>query len=969
MARANFSASFGFSLRARLAAAVLLLALLLQSLTEALPTQAAPAPQADPQARAAVLLESLTPEERVGQLFLATFSGAVAPPESQIYDLIHNYHIGGVVLRRDMDNFAGQPDTLAAAQSLVRQLQTAEADSALQARPDVTSLEIHTPVYIPLLVALSQEGDGYPNDQLLGVLSPQPNAMTLGATWRTDLARQAGALLGSELAALGVNMLLGPSLDVLENPRSASPGDLGVRSFGGDPYWVAQMGRAYIAGVHTGSGNRVAVVAKHLPGHGDSDRPLDEEVPTIRKSLAQLTQVELPPFFAVTGDAPNAESTADAMLLAHIRYQGFQGNIRITTRPLSFDPQAFSDLMDLPAFSEWRNAGGLIVSDSLGTRAVRRSYDASEQTFNATLAARDAFLAGNDLLYLGNFISTGDPNSYTTIVNTMQFFAQKYREDLAFAELVDQAVLRILTLKYRLYPAFDVERVLPDPAALDSVGDDQQTLFEIARRAATLFSPSMSALADALPEPPGRFEQIVFITDSYTVQQCSQCPPQPQLSANWLSQAALNLYGPAGGNLITAANLSSFSFVQLTRTLDGNIEGTDPLLENLARAEWVVIAIGREDPARPESLALRRLLSERVNLIQNKHVVVFALNAPYFLDATDITKVTAYYGLYGADSEMADVAARLLFKEINPRGASPVSVDGIGYDLIEAMSPNPSREIPMVVTRILPAPTATPTLERTAEAPSPTPAEAPVAPEPPTFQAGDLLSLQAGPILDRNGNHVPDNTPVIFSISLVTEQTTLQRQITGVTFQGMVTTTYSIEDEGTLNISAASGDPPARSQVQQFDVAGINPEGLALQATQTAQSIMATQTAQVAQTPAPTTSSQPSPQPTVRRTDLVDWFLLALISGMAALFAYQTGMNLSQLRWGVRWALTTLIGGLLVGCYLALDLPASREILQFGGKWGLVLAVLAGSLVGWLLGFAWRWLAGRRKPASGRPSR
>src|SRR5690606_3106087 len=99
---------------------------------------------------------------------------------------------------------------------------------------------------------------------------------------------------------------------VLENPRPSSAGDLGVRSFGGDPYWVGQMGQAYIAGVHSGSQNRVAVVAKHLPGHGDADRPLREEVPTIRKSLTQLTQVELPPFFAVTGDAPNADSTADA---------------------------------------------------------------------------------------------------------------------------------------------------------------------------------------------------------------------------------------------------------------------------------------------------------------------------------------------------------------------------------------------------------------------------------------------------------------------------------------------------------------------------------------------------------------------------------------------------------------------------------------------------------------------------------
>ncbi|HRN51399.1 MAG TPA: glycoside hydrolase family 3 N-terminal domain-containing protein [Anaerolineales bacterium] len=939
----------------RLVSAALLLTLLLQTMAAVRPVQAAtayaPSAQADPQAQAAALLQRMSPEERVGQLFLVTFSGASAPAESQIYDLIANYHIGGVVLRRDMDNFVAQPETLTTAHTLIQQLQSAELNSARVDGNELTALD--SPAYVPLLVAISQEGDGYPNDQLLDVFSPQPNAMMLGATWRPALAQQAGSLLGAELSALGVNMLIGPSLDVIETPRPDSLGDLGVRSFGGDSYWVGQMGQAYISGVHIGSQNRVAVVAKHLPGYGDSDRPLDEEVPTIRKSLTQLTEVELPPFFAVTGSASSPEATADAMLLAHIRYQGFQGNIRTTTRPLSFDLQAFNELMALPAFSSWREDGGLIISDSLGTRAVRRSYDASEQTFNATLVARDAFLAGNDLLYLGNFISTGDPNSYTTIVRTAQFFAQKYREDVAFAERVDESVLRILTLKYELYPSFTEAEVLTNVVGLESIGQDRQLIFEIGRRAATLLSPSLSSLADALPEPPGRFEQIVFITDSYTAQQCSQCPPQQEVMVNSFAQAVLSLYGPVAGNQITAANLSSFSFMQLTRTLDGNIEGTDPLLDNLARAEWVVINVTQDSATRPESQALRRLLEERITLLENKKVIVFALNTPYYLDATDVTKVTAYYGLYGENSELAEVAARLLFKEIDPRGASPVSVTGVGYLLEDALTPNPDREIAMQVTRIQPAATSTP--ETTVEADDST------ATESPTYQAGDLLSLQAGPVLDHNGNPVPDNTSVTFTISLITEQTTLQRQITAQTHLGIASTTYSIEDEGTMVLTASSGNPPALALGQQFRVAGINPEGLALQATQTAQSILATQ---AAQTPLPTV--QPPAVDVVRRTDLVDWFLWVLISSVAALGAYQTGINLYQVRWGVRWALTTFIGGLFVGCYLALDLPASRAILEFGGKWGLVIAVLGGCLAGLLAGWAWR-LRGRR-PASGRSS-
>ncbi len=937
-----------FTLRQR---AGLLLTLLISSLaTSPEAALAAPVAQsANPQTQALTLLEKLTPEERVGQLFLVTFTGSHADNATQIYDLINNYHIGGVVLRRDMDNFVAAPNTLQTTYDLIAQLQSAEADAAQASRADVTSGETFTPSFIPLLVALSQEGDGYPNDQLLDVLSPQPNAMTLGATWNPDLARQAGALLGSELSALGINLLLGPSLDVLETPQPDSAGDLGVLSFGGDPYWVGQMGQAYITGIHVGSLHRLAVVAKHLPGHGDSDRPLDEEVPTIRKSLAQLTQVELPPFFAVTGEAPNKDATTDAMLLAHIRYQGFQGNIRATTRPLSFDPQAFSDLMALPAFAQWRQGGGLIVSDNLGARAVRRLYDASEQVFDAPLVARDAFLAGNDLLYLGNFVASGDADSYTTIARTMQFFAQKYREDVAFAERVDESAARILALKFGLYPDFSLASVVPSVSELSSVGKNDQLIFDVGRQAATLFSPSPSELVNILPVPPGRFEQIVFITDSYNAQQCSACDPQPALSSISLAQAVLQLYGPDSGNQITAANLSSFSFNQLVRTLDGNIEGEDPLLSGLRRAEWVVFGLGKADSSRPESLALRRLLSERLDLIQNKKVVVFALNAPYYLDATDITKVDAYYGLYGKSNKIADVAARLLFQEIGAPGASPVSVQGVGYDLIEATSPDPAQTISLQVMRVLPTSSPTPSSVVVAEGTA-------TATETPTFQAGDLLNLQVGPLLDHNGHLVPDDTPVTFSISLITEQNTLQRQINATTHLGIAVASYSIEDEGGLDIGASSGEPAALAVPLHFAVSGINAEGLALQATQTAQALL------LAATTVPTTQPNlsASDEAALARTDLVDWFLVLLISALTALFAYQTGINLSKVRWAVRWGLTSLIGGLAMGSYIALGFPGSRAILVFGGKWGLVLSVLAGAAAGWAAGWAWREALKRR---------
>src|SRR5690349_7777753 len=247
--------------------------------------------------KAQAVLAAMTPEERVGQLFLVTFQGTDTHDQTQIYDLISNHHVGGVVLLAGNDNILPEPDTISGAHQLVNALQTVEANA------DSTSTsgsDTKPNAYVPLFVGISQEGDGAPHDQILSGLTPLPDAMAIGATWKTDMARQVGQVMGTELSALGFNLYLGPSLDVVEAPNPSAQIDLGPRVFGGDPFWVGEMGRAYISGLHTGSNSHMIVVAKHFPGRGDSDRSPDEEVATVRKSLEELKQIELPPFFAVT---------------------------------------------------------------------------------------------------------------------------------------------------------------------------------------------------------------------------------------------------------------------------------------------------------------------------------------------------------------------------------------------------------------------------------------------------------------------------------------------------------------------------------------------------------------------------------------------------------------------------------------------------------------------------------------------
>ncbi len=919
-----------------------ILALLLR-LFAASPVAAQPGP--DPRQQAAALLARMTPEERVGQLFLMTFQGSSLTPESPIYDLIANHHLGGVALQAANNNIVDQSaDPIAAprqASQLIRQLQEIEWNASQQPRIDPTSGQSFTPNYAPLWIALAQEGDGYPYDQILRGLTELPNEMAIGATWTPALATQVGDVLGKELSILGVNLLLGPSLDVLEAPQLDVTNNLGTRTFGGDPYWVSRMGQAYIRGVHQGGAGRVAVAARHFPGHGSSDRLPEEEVATVRKSLDELEAFDLAPFFAVTGEARDPAEVTDALMTSHIRYQGLQGNIRATTRPVSFDPQALSLLMDLPALGAWRQSGGVMVSDDLGNLAVRRFYEMTSQTFDARRVALNAFLSGNDLLYIADFSSANAPDSYTEAVRTLDFFTQKYREDSAFAQRVDASAQRILSLKYRLYASFDLNSVAtPASGSLEDLGKSGAVTFEVARRAATLLSPTQADLDNIIPDPPNQNDRIVFISDTRTAQQCKTCPPFALLNERSLRDAVLRLYGPQAGGQVTANNLASYDLDTLQALLDGSQNSQPDLERDLGRANWIVISMLGNQSDRPSYQTLRRFLTERPDLFQQKRIILFAFSAPYYLDATNISKLTAYYALYSKAPQFIDVAAYLLFGELRAAGDPPVSVAGTGYNLNNALFPDPNLLFPLEYD--LPAPTQTLTSTVT-----------PVPQPPPEFRMGDVAPLRAGLILDHNGNPVPDGTPVTFVVSYGSDASS-SRQV-AYTRGGIARTTYLVANPGTLELRAES--EAARSNVLRLDIPFPNGEG----PDDATASPSPTPEPTLPPTPPPPTPTQvvivvtPTPPAAPPRPGLNDWLIAVVTSGLLAFGVFRISARAGQVRWGVRAGFLSLIGGLLAYSYLALKLPGSQALLAESITLNIFLFSLLGGILG--LGGAMGWRA------------
>lgn len=900
------------------------------------------------------VLDAMTPEERVGQLFLVTFQGTNTSSESQIHNLIANHHVGGVVLLAENDNFLGPPDTLSATHQLIAALQNIEGQTtAVPPTPQTegtpvvaTATTAPDKVYVPLFVGISQEGDGPPHDQILSGLTPLPNAMAIGATWRTDLAKQVGAVLGKELSALGFNLFLGPSLDVVESPNPSAQSDLGTRVFGGDPFWVGEMGTAYISGLHRGSSSRMVVVAKHFPGRGSSDRSPEEEVATVRKSLEQLKHFELAPFFAVA-NAPDPDSVVDGLLVSHIRYQGFQGNIRATTRPVSFDVSALSQIIDLPEFANWRTNGGLIVSDALGSKAVRDFYLQSGEDFPPRLVARDAFLAGNDLLYLGN-ISSGEQgdDTYASTVRVLEFFTQEYKSDSTFAELVDEAVIRILAQKMRMYGSFDIANVLTPEIGLFDIGSSQQVMFDVARSSATLINPDAQELSRLLPTAPNQNDRIVFLTDTLPYQQCHLCAPQEALATYAFQDVVERLYGPAGSAQIFASRLASFPLKEVELMLNGESkENIEPALD---RATWVVISLA--DVSNGQIALLQRFFSERPNLLRNKNVILFSFTAPYYLDPTDISKLTAYYVLYSKQPAAVDVAARLLFQQVVPQGASPVSIPAVEYDLIAATSPDANQVIALFLEQPNELLTPTPTTESTPATP-----ETAEPTQIPLYKIGDTIAVRTGVILDHNHHIVPDGTVVRFTMSTRELGGGILQQIDATTEAGIARASFAIDQPGKVEISAAS-EPAVISEVLQFDASN---EGAAVTVV----------VPEVSATPVIVTPTATTPPP---ENDLITpegyprigvWLLVLLALFGGALLGYWAVSRIISPRWGLRWALCIFVGGLLGYNYLALGFPgATAWVASEGGALGVLLLTFIGEAIG-IMG-AWAWTRLVSEPAS-----
>ncbi len=680
------------------------------------------------------VLASMTADEIVGQVVMVNFIGTDVGPDSDIAALIRDFHVGSVIVTASNGNVVNTGDTPGQVAAVTNGLQQRAFESSRRTGVDGE-------YFLPLLIATDNEGDLYPYSNVTHSYTQLPNNMTIGATWSKSHAEAAGKLAGEQLSAAGVNMLLGPVNDVLENPRSGGNGDIGTRSFGGNAAWVGALARAYVRGAHEGSAGRLLTVAKHFPGHGGSDRSTDAEVPTVNKTLAQLEQSDLAPFAESdrTDDADPAGVT-DGMMVSHIRYQNFVSGGGDFTGPISLDAAAFQTLMGLPEFSKWR-PGHLVMADSLGVQAVKKWYaqTTGSPDFPNRTIVHDALMAGNDLLPLLEFYQADSgwkTGQLPLIQDSIIYMREQYTADPAFRARVKDAARHVIAEKVHLYRGLQRAQVLVDPvqarAAATLGADDMQSL---ADDALTLIGPSS---ADTLP---ARLHHGPISPDKVLIVECwaTDCYPYPVMGRTEMQDALLKVYGPSGKGRLRPEDVSTITFGDLDSWLS---KPADPANATTAKAlndaSWIIFALTDYNPvARPASGAVKRFLDSAPLDVRGKSLVAIAYNAPYHLDSTEISKLTAYFAAYSKTDSAVNASFRALFGDLVPHGHSPVTVNGIYYTIGDVVQPDPNQTIKLSV----------------------------YGQDPNAVKDAENVALVAGPILDRNGNPVPDG--MIVSLNLV----------------------------------------------------------------------------------------------------------------------------------------------------------------------------------------------------------
>ena len=355
--------------------------------------------------------KALTPQQRIGQLFMLRANSDIDSLEiRQLTRLIKEYDIGGLCF------FKGGP-----------------------ARQAILTNYYQKLALTPLLIAMDAEwGLGMRLDSTISY----PRQMTMGAIRDERLITDYGLTIAAQLSRMGVHVSFSPVADINSNPANPV---INIRSFGEHKEDVARKSVLYMKALQQGG---IISVAKHFPGHGDTDTDSHHSLPFIGHSKATIDSLDVYPFRELIN------AGIDGIMVAHLNIPALDATKDI---PSSLSPKVIDSLL-----RKKLNFNGLVFSDALDMKGVSSYGAPGSVEFNALKAGNDILLLSvSDEKAVAEILQAIDSGSYLQAelsVHCKRVLASKYRAGLNHFQPVELKNLyndlhlpKEAQLKYELY--------------------------------------------------------------------------------------------------------------------------------------------------------------------------------------------------------------------------------------------------------------------------------------------------------------------------------------------------------------------------------------------------------------------------------------------------------------------------------------------------------------------------------------
>jgi beta-glucosidase len=464
-------------------------------------------------------------------------------------------------------------------------------------------------------------------DVIHGYRTVFPVPLGEASSWDGAAAERAASIAAAESRAAGVHWTFAPMVDIARDPRWGRI----VEGAGEDPYLGSVMARARVRGFQGrdySAPDRVIACAKHWVGYGAAEAGRDYNTTDI--SEWTLREVYFPPFKAAV------DAGVATFMSAFNDLNGV---------PTSANPFTLTRVLR----GEWK-FDGFVVSDYTSVEELLKHGLAA----NEMEAARAALTAGVDMEMVSRLYN--------------KHGAQLAKEGKLPADMIDEAVRRILRIKFRL-GLFD--KPYADAARESSVimsRENRAAAREIAARSMVLLKNERGILP--LSKEVKSIAVIGPLADS-----------QKDMIGSWSgdgkAEDAITLLAGIKAKVAQSVKVTYAKGCDIeTDSVDGINEA-----ERIARAaDVVIVAVGESaemsgEAASRSTLDLPGRQLDLVKALQGagKPVVVVLMNGRPLTINWVAENTPAILETWFAGTEAGNAIADILFGDVNPGGKLPVT--------------------------------------------------------------------------------------------------------------------------------------------------------------------------------------------------------------------------------------------------------------------------------------------------------